>query len=529
VGCNLEDVPRLYGNLTERTYIGQPTFVFVGCFFDDIFKKDLHMLLSIVKFFTIIFGSLFLYKRILNFKDTSMGKTLLSIVFSIGAAYLMYVMPAIPSLRVAFMVLLVSLYTALLTKINLDLAITTTIISVGISYAANAISVLFSAFIQHLVFSSTNLNLLTIVTLAIDILILQLPFLFKRTRKGFLFLRKKEAGGTGLLISGIIILLILLMGIRDTDDFLFGALFIASIICIAGMVFWWRNGITKLYRERLNEKNRRALEAENREKDVQIQKLTERNDFLAELIHRDNKLLPALYSAVLRYTHEAPQEGELLLAQLAQLMQERSGILLQDRRAHKALPRTKVDLIDHILHYMYEKATQKDIEFDLRITGSIVYLTEHILTPLQLETLLADHIENAIIAVDSCAHKRILVTLGVAKNCYELSIRDSGTPFDLQTLLALGTHKTTTHGREGGSGIGFMTSFKLREEMGASLIITEHPPKPYSFVKTVTIRFDVKNEYILRSFRHEELRAHCERADVILLPESEELQRTDSY
>lgn len=482
------------------------------------------MFLSIIKFFTIIFGSLILYKKILNLKKIYIIKVLLSILFSIGLAFSMhFLQTSIPVLRIVLMITIVGFFSSILTKIKIDLSITVSIISIGMSYAFNFIAVAISAFLQQAVFSNADINLLAIITMIIDGLLINIPFIFKRTKKGFLFLQKKEAGGIGLLISGIIILFATLMSMRNMDDFVFGALFLGLLICIAGIIFWWRNSITKLYIEKLKEQDVKELEAIVDEKDKQIQKLNERNDFLAGVIHRDNKLIPAMYNAVEVYmsadnANALKDGGNAILNQLNQVMQERAGVILQDQRAHKILPSTKLGLIDSIMQFMYIKATEKDIEFDLRITGNIKYMAENIISESNMETLLADHIENAIIAITGCEYKRVLVTIGVTGEFYELRVQDSGIPFEIKTLANLGVQKATTYEGRGGSGIGYMTSFKIMRETGASLIITELLPKPYSFSKTVTIRFDGKNEYVIQSFRCEEIRVLCDRADMTILP-----------
>lgn len=475
-----------------------------------------------MKYFTLIVNSLFIYKKIMNLEYKTATKRILPIIFSFGLAYLMFLIRDIPILRIALMVLILGIFNSLLMKTKIDLAITTTIIATGMSYAFFYIAALLAAFSQQVLFQSENINVLATITFIVTPLISSIPFLFKRTRRGFLFLQKKEAGGIGLLISGIIIIFAALMSIRDMNDYVFGALLLGLLICIAGIILWWRKSLTEMYKEKLKEQDMKELEAVIDEKDKQIQKLSERNDFLAEVIHRDNKLIPAMYNTVQTYMNadnsgKLKEDGNAILNQLHQVMQERAGIILQDQKEHKILPPTKLDLLDSILNFMCQKSTENNVEFDLRITGNIKHMAETVIPELKIETLIADLVENAIISVSGCQYKRILVTMGVAGDFYELRVQDSGIPFEAQTLMNLGEKKVTSHEKSGGSGIGYMTLFKIIRETGASLIITENPSKPYSFTKAVTIRFDGKNEYTVISYRRDELNLLCKREDLTVL------------
>ena len=98
--------------------------------------------------------------------------------------------------------------------------------------------------------------------------------------------------------------------------------------------------------------------------------------------------------------------------------------------------------------------------------------------------------------------------MGIADNCLEVNIQDSGIPFEAETLTNLGVKKSTTHADTGGSGIGYMTVFEILKECGASLTITEYAPENYSFTKAVKIRFDGKLGYAINSYRANEL-ASC--------------------
>ena len=58
-----------------------------------------------------------------------------------------------------------------------------------------------------------------------------------------------------------------------------------------------------------------------------------------------------------------------------------------------------------------------------------------------------------------------------------------------------------------GTGIGFMTTFETMKETKASLIIDEmREMSNTDYTKSVTIRFDGKNEYRIKSYRSDEIK-----------------------
>ena len=119
--------------------------------------------------------------------------------------------------------------------------------------------------------------------------------------------------------------------------------------------------------------------------------------------------------------------------------------------------------------------------------------------------MLSNHIQNSIIAINSAnpKTKSILIILGLIDNCYGFSIFDTGSEFQLDTLLQLGEKEITTH--KGGSGIGFMTTFELAKNYHASILIEENNPTLSKYTKSVSIKFDNKNDYKIISYRANDL------------------------
>lgn len=447
--------------------------------------------------FSLTLLSLFIYLKILNIKNISVLKIICGIAFSPILTYFVYVLKtSMPYARFVIMILAMGTFARIATGVKIDLAFTAIVISMGIAYGLALVAALVSSFIMTVFIHSTNSALMLILFLTIQFAFIITLFKIRRFKNGMSFLKKRGAGVIGLIVSGIILIVMTLINNRTiADETLVGFLFISAILCIVGIIRWWRNGLTKIYREMVNDRNIQEYETGIAQKNEQIHKLQESNDFMAKLIHRDNKLLLSMYEAVriLNDNHKdggQQLESQRILEQIEQLINERTGLILQNQRTYKSLPSTKDKLIDGVINHMLTKATEKNIQFDLVVDDDISELTKTIIPSIKLQTLIADLLENAIIATSHNEYRKILVIIGIAEEFYELTIQDSGIPFENETLQNLGQQKTSTHLNNGGSGIGYMTIFEILNEFKASLVITEHELKAYGFTKSIKVRFD---------------------------------------
>ena len=70
----------------------------------------------------------------------------------------------------------------------------------------------------------------------------------------------------------------------------------------------------------------------------------------------------------------------------------------------------------------------------------------------------------------------------------------------------------------GGSGIGLMDIWSLKKKYAASLHIYEYQPGSGKFTKKISLVFDHKKHYLIRSYRSEELVRLQTRSDLYILP-----------
>lgn len=487
------------------------------------------MVTSLIKYFTVCLCSIYIYTKIINYKKITLLKVFSFTLFSIFISYFITIVKVyFPNLRIIIMIILSGIFMSLISKKKIDLAITTIFISFGISYSFFTFAVIILAIIEEIIFKGVH-NILFIIATSIFQFILSISlFKIRRFKNGFSFMNSAKTNTIVLIISSAIIILAPLIGAVDyIANPIAGILIITIFVCTTGIIYWWRINLTKQYTNMLIEQELECLKKLILERDKKIEKLTHTNEFLSSVVHKDNHIIPAMQISVQNLLQSLlnsdadtsyVQETQDLLKQLNRLSAERDVSMVKEQIANKVLPTTKVALIDGVFCHMLTKAIKEKIELDLAVTGSIRYMIDNIISQTSLETLIADHIKDAIIAIKAGTntHRRIFVHLGIFDGCYEFSVKDSGIPFEVDTLLQLGEKRVTTHSDTGGSGIGFMTTFKTMKETGASLIIAESTQISYPYTKTVKLRFDQKNEYIIQSFRYKEIKSKCKRSDIII-------------
>lgn len=342
----------------------------------------------------------------------------------------------------------------------------------------------------------------------------------KRFRRGFQFFQSEDKLGMGLAISGLIFFI---EGLTYLYRYIDIAVIIVALIGLfivdIGLYLWIRHSITAHYRERLQLKSDEHYEQLLREKESENEKLSQSNAFLAKIVHRDNHLIGALGTAVDAYFQSGDQPfRDDLLRELQTLARERDALIKQEQRDSKILPPTGSRLIDSALNDLYIKAAAHGIDFDVTVSSPVSEIIGKYISQTDLQTLLCDHIKDAVIAVEAAKESggKILVELSEKSGSYTVSIFDNGVPFAAETLARLGRERVTTHADSGGSGIGFMTTFETLRKTGASLMIAEFEPHT-PFSKAVSVLFNGENAFIIRSYRSEALKKTIQRDDILFL------------
>ena len=170
------------------------------------------------------------------------------------------------------------------------------------------------------------------------------------------------------------------------------------------------------------------------------------------------------------------------------------------------LVKTEIESIDNMFSYMQSECIKDNIKFELQVVGNIHYMVNNLITENELEILIADHIKDAIIAINHSdnSNRSILVRIGKIDNLYSLYIYDSGIEFTKEVLDNLGKKPITTHADTGGTGMGFMNTFDTLNKTKASFIINEiGKPCEDNYTKVLIFKFDNQNEFKVNSYKNE--------------------------
>lgn len=296
------------------------------------------------------------------------------------------------------------------------------------------------------------------------------------------FLLQQGASDIGVFISLLIVMASSLTGLYQENDPLFAILIFTIVIFGVLLFFWWKRSITQNYIKMLQKQENEALIYANQSLQKEIQTLKNDNESLSKIIHKDNKLIPAMELAV-RELLSASQisdseinlknKADSLLKELQLLTEERKGILLSYEKDSIYSVSSGLTRLDALIHYMSQKCYLNKINFKVSLNADILYLTQHIIDETDLCTLTADLLENAMIACQNQPAKNILLVIGIENGHYCLTIFDSGTPFQSDTIQLIGKIRITTHADTGGSGIGLITTFEIAKKYKASFYIEE--------------------------------------------------------
>ena len=116
-------------------------------------------------------------------------------------------------------------------------------------------------------------------------------FKIKRFKSGMPFLSQRTCNDTGLIISIFVLIITTLYYSFSEPNTLFFILVLTSILLCTTIVIWWRHNLNKAYWNAVHKNQIAALETE-------IINLKRDNDNLSKIIHKDNKLIPAMVLSV---------------------------------------------------------------------------------------------------------------------------------------------------------------------------------------------------------------------------------------
>lgn len=484
----------------------------------------MNLIIKLIKnsFFILCYSILF--KKILNIKK--IDSKLYTFLFCLTGAFIyLLIDSSLPYMSYAVLILGFSLFQSYLQKISFETSFIASLISYAITYVIFSISALIVSI--TVVFITQKEMFLTPESLVIYHSILAVLEVFftlrlckvKRLKNGLPFIRNQKYTFLGVCISLCILVLSSILN-NGKDDIYYFVLFLLLYIFMVMLIIYSHTSTTNAYMDELTKRTINDLNHQLLTKNARYNELLADKEQLSEIVHWDNKLLPALESAVTTYLkgNINIEQGTALLTEIERLSKERKNTLELIEQKGNPLPSCNITAIDTLLSYMQQQAEKNEIQFDVNFHCDMHAMIENGINIDDLCTLLADLIENAIIATIHNKGNYIMLSFSLLKKTYAIQITDSGIPFSKEVLLSMGIKKITTHGDEKGSGIGMMKTFEILNQYQASMFINEYDSTDGLYSKTLSILCDNKKQFVLYTLRDElEIAQLYERPDLIVI------------
>lgn len=295
------------------------------------------MIQSCIQIFFILLSCFYLYHKLLNIEKRPFNvEVYCYIYFAVCSCLLWLISKNIyyifyyPALIILFFV-----FIRLYTQTHYKTALITTVIALGISLC----SFTFSAVIMTLFLLCTGLTpenhfwiLIKLVIGIMQYVLVHLPFQLKRLKKGMPFLYELNFNNIGCLLSMCIIICVIIISTPYTiHTYITISCLLLIFPCALLLISWWRAIITRNYRRKLQQFEMQKLKNELVQKEQEIARLLEYNKALAQIIHRDNKLIPAMELAVNTFLqnqntlspHQLKEQGLALATHLQTMSQQR--------------------------------------------------------------------------------------------------------------------------------------------------------------------------------------------------------------
>ena len=488
------------------------------------------MLETFIRLFFLLITATYAFYKLSNRKPSNISNQIILLISSIfTCAFSTSFFKINQTLRLMVTFILFFLMMKLIEKLHIIPTYTTALFSYAFSFIIFYISIVITS-LGLLPFYCKSYEIPWIlIRILIGIVQFSLTyccFHIPRLQKGMIFLYSLPSGNTGFTICIVIFMLYIIANqISDRTEAITFTFFSISILSGFLLIYWWNYHITQTYRKYLKKNEIDSLNLLLEERNQEITYLRSENEKLAGIIHKDNKLIPALSMAIME-SYETNTKLDLssmdldssLHIKLKQLYEERLEILANYQKEILHLPETAFPSVNAILSYMQSESLKLKIPYQVMLFDDLTGTIPDRITEEDFTHMLSDLLANAINACKDTPSASIQIYLGIINGISTIKIYNTGNVFSVETLKLLGLSRHTTHADTGGSGIGLMDIWSLKEKYKATLLIDEILDE--SVVSTYTcinILFNQKNHYIVQSNRHKELSTYINRPDIIIL------------
>ncbi len=486
---------------------------------------------DIFRNFFVIATTIYSFYKILNIeiytKRTIIFSIFASIILAVPTGILFTSNQALNWISILFALILIM---KLLTESYFTSTFSTVLFSFSFSFIAYTLSgIIASLMLSPMYFRNYEVPWPFIRLLGgiIHFILIYTCFRIPRLKKGMTFLYYMPSGNIGSTTCIFLFTTIILFCQTKTYTEAFILIFSSITFIITFiLIYWWNYHLTQTYRKYLKKNEINSLNTLVLEKDTEIQRLKNEHDRLAHLIHKDNKLLPAFSIAVTDFlenknnlsSDELEVYGNNLKKQLEILYDDRLNAITQHPHNFLPLPLTNLNSVDAVLSFMNKRASKEKIQFQLILSDDISAVITDIISEKDLTLILSELLENALYASKDIPNANIQIYLGMHDKMFTIKVSNIGKGFEIDTLQNLGISKHTSHQDTGGSGIGMMDIWMLKERYHATIIIDETVADSETSVQTcISILFNRKKHYIIHSDRYKDLIKSINRPDVLIL------------
>ena len=468
--------------------------------------QETNLIIYTIKIFIISFYTYFTSIKLLNIKLNK--KTFLkTLIWIIGTCLICVFIKTQVDFNsvILFSTFSLSILFTINTKSGIGYSIIVNALSSSINYCIYFISTILS-FIPFSIIKIENIYTNFVVIMVIYTLLLSLVLAIKKIKYGFSFLKKNRNNNFfDILILNIsVIILFSFVSLVNLDLQFKGNTFVAVAIFSIIMFITIQKSLQLYYKQKLQQKELEETKEELEKAKKEITELEQENLNFSKkshsIVHKQKALEYKLDQLLLN--NEIAEEIDIK-DRIKEISKQ-----IQNEDTTIELTKTNIEEIDDMLKYMQSECEKNKINFELQINGNIHHMVNKLIPKENVEILLADHIKNAIIAINYSKNinRSILVKLGLIDGVYSIYIYDTGIEFEIKTLQNLGQVPSTTHADDGGTGMGFMNTFDTLNKYKASIIINEYgKPSKDNYTKYIAIKFDNKNEYKITSYRSEEI------------------------
>lgn len=481
--------------------------------------ENINIILHMLKLFFIILCTYYSDIKILNVKHKNENKIIILIISAILLLVIIDLLNGYINMTQMNTMMLIIIYTSIITAILYQYNIFYSLLlnSISLSIIQMIMFIISMALYFPYRLMGINNKYINFMGIAVcSVIMLILIWKTKRLRKGLAFFKQETDNEYIRLLMinisvGILFAMVIIPNYKQGITSQFGVMLIifSIIMCIT-----IQKSLQLYYKHKMLIKTLEQTKEELEKAKSDVKKLEEENLNFSKISHTIAHKQKALQHKLEMLSKSNNNiETEKIKKQINDVTKE----LKQSRNVE--LTKTGIEEIDNILDYMQSECIKNNIEFQLQVSGNIHHMVNNYINKDDLETILADHIKDAIIAIKhtETTNRKILVRLGKINGVYAVYFCDTGVEFEINTLMELGKKPATTYKDEGGTGMGFMNTFDTLEKTRASLIIEEMSrPKENNFTKIIKVVFDNKKEYKILSYRYQEIEKQKTRNNLII-------------